>query len=521
MTEKSLERVESTAGRSRAALAAALLLALGVSFAAPGCAPSTAEAIAGRTLVVLVRAPLDSLPGPGSAAAFRDPYPSGSQVVLWDADRPGVSPITLSGGFDAAGAPCVSPDGTRLLFCARGKPGGTWRIYESSVLGGTPVPVSPEGANATSAAYAAGGRVVFSCDLGRTRDPRDGGPAFSIYSSDRDGSNLTRLTYSPASEVDPFVLDDGRILYSAWQPSGMGRPEGAWALFTIRNDGTAVFSFYGSHRGPYWKRRPRQVGREVIFIAADGEGSRIQGVSLRRPLKSTRQVGGSATGSWRSGDAWRDGALLASHRPAAASGKGSFGLYLVSLDEEGLPEPLLDDPTVDEVDAVLVGALPRPRGIVSMVKEDAKTGEILCLDARLSDRESPWKLDVRSAARIQVYEGRPAPLGEGGPAVHGSPLQGFPYPVESKLLGTHELHRDGSVRFEVPANTPLRFRTVDDKGRIILDSQGWVWLRPAEKRGCIGCHEDRELAPTNHLPEAVLLRPAPVEAEEDLTGVLK
>ena len=31
----------------------------------------------------------------------------------------------------------------------------------------------------------------------------------------------------------------------------------------------------------------------------------------------------------------------------------------------------------------------------------------------------------------------------------------------------------------------------------------WIWIRPGEKRSCIGCHEDPELAPENKVPDAL------------------
>jgi hypothetical protein len=43
-----------------------------------------------------------------------------------------------------------------------------------------------------------------------------------------------------------------------------------------------------------------------------------------------------------------------------------------------------------------------------------------------------------------------------------------------------------------------------------------MWLRPNERRGCVGCHEDPELVPANRVPLAVKKNPVgvPVHAEK-------
>jgi hypothetical protein len=37
----------------------------------------------------------------------------------------------------------------------------------------------------------------------------------------------------------------------------------------------------------------------------------------------------------------------------------------------------------------------------------------------------------------------------------------------------------------------------------VAGQQTWTWVMPREWRGCIGCHEDREMVPPNRLAEAV------------------
>jgi len=458
--------------------------------------------------VVFVRAPRESVPALGDPAALRDPYPSGSEIVVWDAERPREPARLLSRGFIAAGAPRVSPDGTHVLFCGREAAGASWRIFEVPIEGGRARAVSPAEADATAAAYLPDDKIVFACDLEGGHDPRDGGPATSLFTCRRDSSDLQRITFNPASDVDPTVLADGRVLYAAWQPPGVGRERGGWGLMTVLNDGTGVASFYGSHESPEWKRRPREIGAAVFFAAAGAtaQEQRLRSVAMRRPLKSLVRVGGEAGGAWRSADGWDDGRLLVSYRPPGGEDAGaSFGLYLAAAGGAGEPQPLLDDPDLDELDAVAARPRAPARGHVSSVDPKADSGQLLCIDARLSDLAPAPHEGSSRAESLLVYRAA---------AESGSPAVGPALNVPSELLGRLPLREDGSVFFEVPADTPLRFVTIDAQERVLRDSQGWVWIRPWERRICIGCHEDRETAPPNRVPMALLDEPpAPLKLE--------
>ena len=477
---------------SAAGLAPLALLAL-LSLSA--CERPTAEVPLAGQPIVFVQSPRSAAAAPDSLA-FREPAVSGSQVVVWNASLPAEAPRILSAGFEAAGAPAVNSPGTRVLFAGREQPDQTWRIYEVSIHGGRPQAISPEGSNATSATYLPDGRVVFASDLEQTRDPMDGLPAYSLYTSQTDGSERTRITFNLASDIEPTVLDDGRILYAAWQPPGIGRRDGAFALLTVATDGTGVSAFCGSHDRLGDKRRPRQVGGEVVFAAGDGERA-LHTVRLSRPLHSEASLAQDADLSLRSATAYEQDHLLVSLRPTLADGKqpSSFGLYV--LDRSGTLEPrlLLDDPERDELDAVAARPGPRPKGRLSLVDPQAETGELLCLDARLTDQHASD--DHRKPVSVRIYRGTPIPT-NGSIEESRTPLD-----LPTTLLGTLSLHEDGSFLIEAPADTALRFETLDEEGRVLLNSKGWVWVRPNERRACIGCHEDREQAPRNRAPAAL------------------
>ena len=77
-------------------------------------------------------------------------------------------------------------------------------------------------------------------------------------------------------------------------------------------------------------------------------------------------------------------------------------------------------------------------------------------------------------------------------------------------LGTIQVEEDGSFYLKVVADTPFRIQSVDNEGHVLQGPCGWIWLRPNERRGCVGCHEDHELSPDNRVPLAVKKSPVTI-----------
>ncbi|NIM13180.1 MAG: hypothetical protein GTO45_13770 [Candidatus Aminicenantes bacterium] len=126
-----------------------------------------------------------------------------------------------------------------------------------------------------------------------------------------------------------------------------------------------------------------------------------------------------------------------------------------------------------------------------------ETGVFYCIDVYISDRPEVKQLARGSIKQVRVLEGvfldREAA-------------------VTRRILGTAPVEADGSFHIRVPAKTPLAFQLLDKEGKVITTQLTWTWVMPRESRGCIGCHEDRELAPPNQLPRAVVKPAVQIEA---------
>ncbi|MDR1924127.1 MAG: hypothetical protein LBQ66_07110 [Planctomycetaceae bacterium] len=79
-----------------------------------------------------------------------------------------------------------------------------------------------------------------------------------------------------------------------------------------------------------------------------------------------------------------------------------------------------------------------------------------------------------------------------------------------RILGTVPIEDDGSVFVSVPADTFVYFQILDEQGRMIQTMRSGVVVRPGEKNGCVGCHEDRLAAvpALSYTPKALAKSPA-------------
>jgi hypothetical protein len=115
---------------------------------------------------------------------------------------------------------------------------------------------------------------------------------------------------------------------------------------------------------------------------------------------------------------------------------------------------------------------------------------MLALDARLS-REGDLK-KVPASVRLET-------MTAGG---------------QTMVTGTAPVEADGSFFVKVPADQPIRFALLDEKGAVLRREHGWFWIRQGEQRICVGCHTGPERSSENRVPDVLLRTTTPV----DLTG---
>lgn len=509
--------------RSRAALANAMCRTCVVSVViAVGCNPLPASEPAGERIVVA------QVPAGAGVSMTRERlrpnarYPLGSRIVVASPDRGPGDVRALSGDLVAAGAPDVSPDSDSLLFAGRRTPESSWAVFEAGISGRrAPRVVVERDGDCIDPAYLGAGRIVVVCRES-AGPPARGTGSWSLFTAQRDGSELERITFGPGPAFDPTPLQDGRILFSMWQAAGRGRPgQGAVALFTANPDGTLIEPFAGSHEPPELKVRARETGDgRVVFVAdgADGRPPSLRQVEMRRP----RATGAALELRAREAaihlldlggvEPLADGGFLVAGRAAGPDGGPPQTWAVFRAGPSGTEmEGAFDDPGWDDVEAVPVESRAAPRGRPVFRERDRSTGAVVCYDARRSDGSvgpagdrHPVSVSVQAAGVVAVAAASGSGSGSGTP-----PAPNASGPASGTELGLVPIEGDGSFFIEVPADRPIRVETRDAGGAVIAASE-WFWVRPGEVRSCFGCHESRDAAPVNRVVAAIANPPVPL-----------
>jgi hypothetical protein len=165
----------------------------------------------------------------------------------------------------------ISIDGTKVLFAMRGpfdpnlddEDQPTWNVWEYDITTDTLRRIIASGITAEAGQdiaphYLADGRIIFSStrqrqskaillDEGKPQfeatDENRNDPAYVLHVMDADGDNLHQVSFNQSNDLDPVLLDDGRVLFSRWDHA-MGA--NGIHLYTMNPDGTDLQLYYGS-----------------------------------------------------------------------------------------------------------------------------------------------------------------------------------------------------------------------------------------------------------------------------------
>jgi Hydrazine synthase alpha subunit middle domain/WD40-like Beta Propeller Repeat len=399
-----------------------------------------------------------------------------TRIVAFDSANPDASIKVLTEDYFSARSPEISSDGNFLLFTAQQKQNDPWQIWEINLsdLKTRHIPASPD--NCFDPAYLPGERIVFSRISLNDSLKAD----HSLFTCNLNGTDLRRITFNNNNYFAPVVLKDGRVLTIS-RKIHHGRVDQQFMV--LRPDGTKEELFYRGSDGSALDSRGLETANDkIVFIESTNftvGGGSIISINYNRPLHTRINLTSDLNGKFSSVYPMKSGKLLVSYRPSQTD---RSALYEFDPEKMTLGKTLYNSKEYDALDAIIVEKRERPKKLPSEVDTGVKTGLILCQNINLSDQKSSSNATASpNASRIEVIG-------------------------KDSTLGEVQVADDGSFYLKIIADTPFKIQTLDKDGNVIQGCD-WIWLRPNERRGCVGCHEDPEIVPVNRVPLSVKKSP--------------
>jgi len=451
--------------------------------------------------ILVVEIPVVAAPE-GGVSPF-DRYVDGVRIVRVDLQTN--SKRSMTDGFASACDPAVSPDGKWILFAARRQPGDPWQVWRMAVDGSQIHQITRTAGSSVSPLWVGAlfhldddqptDRILYVETTHDEHETGSHGVHTALFTSDHDGGRPWRITHGLGSALDPEVVSEtGRVVFASYvRPSSEDTSSPTASLMAVNSDGTDLMAYHVDHQRRVVMRSPRVTRDGRLVFVENGAGGWLGGgrlavVSRRRPLKTHRVLADDPEGLYTDPAPLEDGGMLASFRSRTEG--TAYELFRVDP-ETGRREGRVHSRSGFHcVDAHEISPWPVPKGRSSVVNMAKDTGVFYCLSSHITDRPELGFLRNRPARAVRVLEGRSATAGVG---------QGPP-----RILGVAPVEDDGSFHIEVPAQIPITFQLLDEHGMAVAGQHSWVWVMPREWRGCVGCHEDREMVAPNVLAEAVV-----------------
>lgn len=419
---------------------------------------------------------------------------------------PGAKPKLL---FDARsgviGSPSASYDGRSLLVAMARESEKFFHIYRIPIAGGAPQRLTDGPFHDIDPSELPDGRIVFTSTRIGTFEEYHQPPSRALFRMNADGGDIHLITATPIFDNEPKVMASGRIAFIRTD-NFFDRGKVETQLHSIRPDGTDGLTEFGADVGADYGTRLRAFGfgspaplpgGELAYISSHGNFIGASGSPQREQRRLPDGLGDLA--------ALPDGRLLCTVLRPEGKRMVSDVLGVINPADNQIVS-LFQSQAGGIHSPVFLGARLRPPVIPDYVDRGradhgGATGFLFCQDARFTTK---GKADWDRVRAIRVLGAVPL-------TTRSSHSHIVHVGHETVELGTVPLAADGSFSIEVPADMPLALQAVDAEGRSELNEMSWLYVRPGERRSCIGCHQPRDAAPAFTGRQADALRGPPLK----------
>ena len=361
-------------------------------------------------------------------------------------------------------------------------------------------------------------------------------PTYTLHSMRADGSDIARLSLHETNEWHPSVDHHGMIVYTRWDYVDRDS-DIAHHIWLTYPDGRDPRSYHGNYpvrrqSRPWMEMSIRAVpgSPRYIGVAAAHHGqaygslvlidhrledddsmSQLKRVTPDAPLpESEIHPGGQLYGTpWPLSEDY----YLCVYCPQGRR----YGIYLV--DSFGSRELIYRDPKIACLDPIPLRTRRRPPVIPALTRQalssrksgrDSK-GVIAVINVYDGDFEWPKRVKIAALRVVQLF---PKATPSSSRPMIGAGAQS----LARGVLGTVPVERDGSVHFEAPANVPIYFQALDERGLAVQSMRSDTYVHPGERLVCQGCHEHKRRPPSRRQTSALALRRPPSRIRPDVDG---
>jgi hypothetical protein len=413
----------------------------------------------------------------------------------------------------------VNYEASKIVYSKRNNIDEDYKVYEMNLTDHSFKQLTfAKGVTDVDPNYLPNGQIMFTS----TREPKycmcNVHIMGNIFKMDHDGANITQLGKSTLWEGHPIVMPDGKILYDRWEyvDRNFGDAQGLW---TMNPDGTNQAIYFGNNTsspGGFIDARPIPGTDKVIAVLGschdrpwgalgiidhkkgiDGE----QAVDRTWPAWAKNEMG---KGNWDHFMRIRplyedpypldDTYFLCSRQVDPKNEK--MGLFIIDMfgNETLIYE---SEDNFGAFNPVPINARNKEHQLKEKRNYASKTGSFYIQNVYEGTHvKGVEKGSVKYLRIIESLEKRswtvPAWQGQG---VHRPAMNWHSFEAK-RILGTVPVEDDGSVFFEVPADTYVFFQLLDQDKKMIQTMRSGTMVKPGEVLGCVGCHDDRRMTPT-------------------------
>jgi len=383
--------------------------------------------------------------------------------------------------------PQVHYDGKKILFSYRKGGRDNFDLYEIDIDGANLRQLTDDQWDDFEPTCLPDGDIAFVSSRCKRWVPCYITQVATLHRCDKSGKNIRPISGNVEHDNHPWVLGDGRIVYTRWEYTdrSMMHYHGLWVM---NPDGTGQMTLFGNMHpgGLFIDAKPIPNSGDILFISSPGHGQMEHKGALAVLDPSGGPDSKARVRIISKGD-YRDPYPLSSKLFLAARAN-----ELLLIDVDGKSKTLYKLPKAPDRKTVWLNE-PRPlrarrreRIISSQVDRSKKTGTMIVMNAYKGRNMAGVK--PGAIKKLLLLENLPIPTAFSGGM---EPISwGGTYFI-NRILGTVPVELDGSVHADIPAGKAIQLVALDENDFSIKRMHSFFSVMPGERASCIGCHENR------------------------------